>query len=376
MSRPTKVSIDLNALRNNLDYVRTLTKSKIVAVVKANAYGHNVEPIAKVLEAENVDQMAVVSVDEAMEIRQLGIKASIILLSGFYSADDLPIIEKYNLKTVIEHPIQLELFLSYKTSKPWDIWLKFDSGLHRAGFLHDDYLEAFERLKNSSNVRNIVHMTHFSSADDPGNSYTNYQIQAFDKTTNELGGERSLSNSSGIMAWPNIKEDWVRPGLMLYGATPIKGRTFDPALQPVMKVTSEIVSIRHLPKGSAIGYSGSCVLEEDTKIGLIPMGYADGYPREVRLGAYVLINGAIADVLGRVSMDWLTVNLNNIPEVRVGDVVIIWGGGGLTVEKVAAQANTIPYQVLCNVKRISFDCYDRQKSEMYLQKRQFVKVSS
>ncbi|GAA4651592.1 alanine racemase [Kistimonas scapharcae] len=358
MSRPAQATINLQALRDNLAFVRQLSSSKVVGVIKANAYGHGALTIARVLESERIDCLAVACIEEALELRHNGIQSPILLLEGFYSADELPLIEQYQLTTVIQHQDQIGMLLAYPTKEPLSIWLKLDSGMHRIGFLPKDYPKAYQALIQSGKVKDTVFMTHFSCADDLNNDYTRRQLSTFRRITAGLEGETSLCNSPGVLGWPEAHGNWVRPGLMLYGASPFDvNHPHARQLKPVMELSSSIIAIRDLPAGVPVGYSGTFITNRTTRAGVVAIGYADGYPRHTPSGAPVVINGKRARIMGKISMDMMTVDLTDLPDVKTGDKVILWGAE-LPAAEVAQHAGTIPYELFCNMKRVNIRYID------------------
>ncbi len=351
MSRPAKATINLSALRHNLQFVRTLADNKVIGVIKADAYGHGAIPIAQVLQEEQVDYLAVACIEEAIVLREAGIQSPLLLLEGFYGADELPLMEHYRLSAVIQQKEQIAILQQWK-GKPFDIWLKLDSGMHRIGFLPHEFRAAYSDLRNCSKVGRIVLMTHFSCADEPENNTTLRQIETFNKTTTGLTEETCLCNSAGILNWPQGYGDWVRPGLALYGSSPFNApHKYDYQLQPVMELTSRIFAIRKLDASVPVSYGATYITDRPTTVGVVAMGYADGYPRHTPSGGPVLVNGKRTRVLGRISMDMMTIDLNHIPNAKIGDTVTLWGNG-LSATEVAHHAGTISYELFCNLKRV------------------------
>ncbi|WP_461538151.1 alanine racemase [Spongorhabdus nitratireducens] len=354
MSRPAKVVIDLDALRFNYRYAKQVTGRKIAAAVKANAYGHGIVHVAQALAAE-ADAFAVACIEEAVELRAAGIKTPILLLEGFFEASEIPLIDELQLDTVVQHPFQIEALQQASVSRPIRVWLKMDSGMHRVGFLPDQYRAAWHQLNDTAAVREIILMTHFARADEPEHGYTRSQVETFNESILGLSGSRSLCNSAGLLAWSEAHGDWGRPGLMLYGVSPFVGHhpAADP-LRPVMKLTSGLIAVRDIPQGVPVGYGGSWVAPRQTRAGVVAMGYGDGYPRHAPSGTPVLINGHRAPVIGRISMDMMTVDLTDVPDVAIGDEVTLWGDPLLSATEVADMAATIPYELFCSVKRVPF----------------------
>jgi alanine racemase len=357
MTRPSKALIDLAALRSNYLTARNLHGGRALAVVKANAYGHGAVPCAQAL-ADIADGFAVAFASEAFELREAGITKPILVLEGCFDPDELLAAHKANLWVVIHQESQLRAL----ETAPIDahsirVWLKVDSGMHRAGFALEAVQSAYQRLEACPSVASITLMTHFARADEPDSDATAKQITAFHEATAGLPGDRSLSNSGGILAWPTARSTWGRPGILLYGADPLplKAEAETPALPnqltPVMSLMSEIFAIRTLEPGEALGYGGTFVATTPVRVGLVAIGYADGYPRVAPTGTPIAVGGVLTRTIGRVSMDMLTVDLTALPQASIGSPVECWGKQ-IDVNHVAQQAGTISYELLCNVKRV------------------------
>ena len=265
----------------------------------------------------------------------------------------------YNLESVIHNEEQIAILEQY-ANKPHKVWLKVDTGMHRLGFASDQVREIYQRLSAIESIQQpIILMTHFACADDQQNDYTQQQIEEFEKATADFTqSQKTLANSAGLLGWPASHADWVRPGIMLYGASPfVNGKAADHGLQPVMTLKSEIIAIHNFNKGDSIGYGQRYVCEADMPVATIAIGYGDGYPRHAANGTPVLIHGQQAPLVGRVSMDMITVDLRNIKNAKVGDEVTLWGEG-LPVELVADKADTISYELFCGVtQRVQFHYY-------------------
>lgn len=368
--------IDLKALVNNYKTIKSYApNSNILAVLKANAYGHGLELIAKAL--PQADAFGVARLGEAILLREAGITQPIVLLEGFFSIDELDLLVEHNLDTVIHNNFQLAALTENQLAKPLKVWLKIDTGMHRLGINPDEFPQYFNALCSNDNVKkSIVLMSHLGCADDTSNTITTFQTELFNSITSSLAIERSLANSAGIFAWPNTHYDWVRPGLMLYGISPMllsTDKTLDfnlinnsyenkiQDIQPVMTLKSSLIAIKTIKCGESVGYGASWTSTKSTIIGVVAIGYGDGYPRHAKNGTPVYVNGRIVPLVGRVSMDMITVdlgeqfydeitakNINNID--KIGDEVILWGAE-LPVETVAKHATTIPYELLCNISR-------------------------
>ncbi len=350
MARPAIAHIRLNAFRHNYRIAKQMHGSKALAVIKANAYGHGALQCAQAIEPE-ADGFAVACLEEALQLRQAGIKNPILLLEGFFEAAELPEIVANNLWMVIHAQWQVEILVATKLAKPVQVWLKMDSGMHRVGISSDAYQQAYIRLAEHVNVEKIVLMSHFANADNLFSEHTIQQIALFQQTIQNLGVEEvSLSNSAAILGWPQAHATWSRPGIMLYGANPLIKA--DTKLRAVMQLTSQIISIRHIKKGESIGYGSIFTAEKDTTVGVVACGYADGYPRSAT-GAAAAVDGFLTKVIGRVSMDMLFVDLTDMPQAKIGSTVELWGDQVLAND-VAKAAGTIAYELFCNVKRVQF----------------------
>ncbi|MES2500241.1 MAG: alanine racemase [Pseudomonadota bacterium] len=376
MSRPAVAHIRLDAFRHNYRVAKQLHSGFALAVIKANAYGHGAVQCAKAIENE-ADGYAVACLEEALQLRQAAIKNPILLLEGFFEATELSEIVANDLWIVVHAEWQLNWLLESKLARPLNIWLKLDTGMHRLGLSANEYLSAFAKLVNHQNVAKIVHMSHFANADYLSSAYTQQQIALFQQTVQQLSGtnnsafETSLANSAAILGWPQAQTSWSRPGIMLYGANPLQAnlhsqKTSDDALikhrlKPAMQLTSKIVSIHTINKGESIGYGSIFTAARDTKVGVIACGYADGYPRlatsENKIGAPVAVEGNITQLIGRVSMDMLFVDLTDIPMAVIGSKVELWGDQ-IAANDVAKFAETIAYELFCNVKRVQFNYSD------------------
>lgn len=338
--------IHTQALQHNLRIVREAAPTaKVVAVVKANAYGHGLLPVARTL--KEADAYAVARIEEALSLRSGGIVKPVILLEGFFCADDLPVLAANNLQTAVHSWEQLEALEQVELPQPIRAWVKLDTGMHRLGVRPDEASAFFSRLAKCKNVVQPFNlMTHFSCADELENPATQEQISLFNCLAQGMGGERALSNSAGILAWTDAHADWVRPGIMLYGISPFPDKVgADHGLQPVMTLKSTLIAVREAKTGERVGYGANWTTQRDTRLGVIAMGYGDGYPRMAPNGTPVLVNGRLVPTAGRVSMDMMTVDLGPDATDRVGDEVTLWGAG-LPVERVAEHVGTIPYELV------------------------------
>jgi len=351
------VHLDLDAVRHNLAQVkRYAPNNKIMAVIKANAYGHGMTRVAEAL--VKADGFAVARVDEGVGLRKAGFSQPITVLQGFVCIDELLLLLQYQLDAVIDTPQQIAILHQHtEHGGQLGVWLKMDTGMNRLGFKSADFNAAYQQLSTCALVKQPVNLiTHFANADDLLDDKTRRQIDLFNDAVKDYPGQRSIANSAGIIGWPNVSSaaretagDWVRPGLMLYGCSPFAGKTgADFGLRPVMSLHSRLIAVKNVAAGETVGYSGTWQCPYDTRLGVISIGYGDGYHRHTQSGAPVLVNGQRAPLIGRVSMDMLTVDLNNQPNAQPGDPVTLWGTG-LPVEEIARYADTIPYTLLCGI---------------------------
>lgn len=360
MSRPAQCQIDYSAIQHNYRRVKTLApQSMAMAVVKANAYGHGLKKAGLALAEINVDAFAVACLEEALILRQAGIKQPIVLLEGFFATDELPVISAQNLEVVVHHAWQLEILKTIRLAKPVKVWLKIDTGMHRLGFQPQEIKLIWQQLQTCAAVNpEIGIMSHFACADDIKHPGTEHQIKYFNDCIQGLPAHFSLSNSAGILSCPAAHKDWVRPGIMLYGVSPFPDKIgADYNLKPAMTLRSEIIATRVVKKGEAVGYGATWVCPYDMLVGVIALGYGDGYPRDAKNGTPVLVNHKIVPLVGRVSMDMLTVDLTSQPGVKAGDPVVLWGEE-LPAEQVARHTHTIAYELLCKVTQRVFLAQD------------------
>ncbi|MDR9825433.1 alanine racemase [Vibrio sp. FNV 38] len=344
--KAARACIDLSALKHNLQLIRQQTPdSKVLAVVKANGYGHGLRHIAQ--HAQGADAFGVARIQEALQLRACGVIKPILLLEGFYSEMDLPILVTNNIQTVVHCEEQLEALEQTELDTPVVVWLKLDSGMHRLGVRPEQYHEFVQRLHDCKNVaKPLRYMSHFASADEPQKSVTQQQISLFESLTQDCIGERSIAASAGLLAWPNSYFEWVRPGIIMYGVSPFSDRTAQSmGYKPVMTLKSHLIAVREVKAGEPVGYGGIWTSPVDTKVGVIAIGYGDGYPRTAPNGTPVLVNGRRAPIAGRVSMDMLTVDLGPEAQDKVGDEAVLWGEG-LAVEEVAQHIETIAYELV------------------------------
>ncbi len=349
MNRPASAEIDLDALARNYGRLRSLHGGRALAVLKADAYGHGAMQCARRLR-DIADGFAVAFAEEAMALRSTGITSPILVLEGAFSEQELRYCQSEDLWTVVHHEEQIRMIeASGLPHASLGVWLKIDSGMHRAGFPLGRARAAHERLSKCPAVASIVLMTHFACADEPSSKMTIRQLQEFEVATEGLKGDRSLCNSAGVLSWPQARKDWARCGIALYGADPMPDPKSE--LEPVMRLRSEVFAVKDVRSGESVGYGASFVAERPTRIGLVAMGYADGYPRAAGTGTPVVVEGRRTRIVGRVSMDMITVDLTDVPDCGPKSAVEFWGRD-IDVNEIASHAGTISYELLCNVKRV------------------------
>lgn len=351
--RDARLIIDTQALQHNVQRVRECAPaSRIIAMVKADAYGHGALAIAKAL--PTVDAFGVAFLEEALALRAAGVQQPIAVLEGLFSPAEMAEAVQQRLMIVVHQPEQILLLEQCRVLGKVDVWLKADTGMHRLGFSPDKIPAAFQRLRACQSVGTVGLLSHFAAADEPASPQTAQQIACFQTLHQELQAmsampiPRSLCNSAGILAWPAVHGDWVRPGIMLYGSSPFADKSADELnLRPVMTLSSRLIAINTVKQGEAVGYGATWVAERDTRIGVIAIGYGDGYPRTARNGTPVQVGGHQVPLAGRVSMDMITVDLGTLP-VELGAECVLWGAG-LSVDEVAAGAGTLSYELFCKV---------------------------
>lgn len=355
MSRATSALINLSALRHNLKRARALAPhSRVMAMVKANAYGHGIAAVAGAL--ADADAFGVASLEEALAIRRAGLAHPIVLLEGVFDVSEIAAAAHNGCELVVHDEHQLALVESASAEAALRVWLKVDSGMHRLGFAPANVHAAWQRLNSARSVRAPLRlMTHLACADEPDNAATHRQLEVFAEATAGLRAERSIANSAGLLAWPESHADWVRPGILLYGVSPFAGRRgADEGLIPAMTVKTELIAVKDVARGAAVGYGHTWIAPADTRIGIAAIGYGDGYPRHVPNGTPVLVNGERRALAGRVAMDMIAIDLGRNSNAKVGDPVVLWGPE-LPVEEIAQAAGTIAYELLCGVtQRVKF----------------------
>ncbi|MGH8086391.1 MAG: alanine racemase [Lysobacter sp.] len=356
MSRPTTATIHTDALRHNLGQVRARApNSRVMAVVKADGYGHGLERVARAL--GGADAFGVAALSDAERLRAAGISQPVLLLSGFNEPSDISRLRKLHVDSVIHHPSQLQMLEQADAGEALRCWLKVDTGMHRLGFAPEAVRDAHARLTALPGVVGEVRLlNHFASSDEfigstSDGRQTREQIRVFNEVTAGLPCERSLANSAAILGWPDAHADWVRAGGALYGMSVVEGRTgADFGLRPAMTFASRLIAVNHIRKGERIGYGASWETPEDMPVGVAAIGYGDGYPRAAPPGTPILVNGQRTQIIGRISMDLMTIDLRNIAGAEVGAPVLLWGAE-LPVEVIAAAAGTIGYELTCSITR-------------------------
>ena len=348
MARPIQASFDLAALRSNFAIARRLAgTAKVMAVVKANAYGHGLLRAARAF--GDADAFALLELDDAMRLRDAGYRQRILLLEGFFRADELPEIRHHGFSVVIHNDEQIALLGKLQGDRKLEVFLKLNTGMNRLGFPAARAGRVLEQLEALPCVGEVVLTTHFSDAE--GVSGIEWQMLEFERHVARPGYASSLANSATLLRFPEARGDWVRPGIMLYGASPLEDRrAAQIGLRPAMSLTSEIIGIQSLKRGDKLGYGGLFTADREIRIGVVACGYADGYPRHASNGSPVLVDGVRVPMVGRVSMDMLCVDLSGVPRAGIGSPVTLWGAG-LPVEEVAAAAGTVSYELLCALAR-------------------------
>jgi alanine racemase len=340
--------IDAQALRHNLSVVRQLAPaSRVMAVVKANAYGHGLVPTAKALAA--ADAFGVARIEEALVLRAAGITNSIVLLEGVFCAEQLSAAIQHRLDIVVHSFEQIALLESHSGRARLPVWLKVDTGMNRLGFRLTDFAAAWARIHACRHVEVVRLMTHLAASEDRSDPRTPTQLASFRSVSENLAVERSIANSAGLIGWPDSRAEWVRPGLMLYGISPLPNQEASSlGLRPAMTLTTQLIATRRVLADESVGYNGIWRAARDSNIGIVAIGYGDGYPRNMRVGAPVLVDGRAASVVGRVSMDMTAVDITELPEASVGSSVTLWGQG-VPAERVAPYADAIAYELVCGV---------------------------
>lgn len=366
MSRPISATISLSSLRHNLQLVADQLdrgrsdarpqRPNIWAVIKANAYGHGIDQAVRAF--ERADGLAMLDLNEAVRCRELGWTKPILMLEGFFEPGEIPILDRYRLTTTLHCQEQLDMLAAAKSIQPLDAFVKLNVGMNRLGFPEGAYLGAYRQAQEASQrgiLGRIGKMSHFARADDDDET-TARQLALFNRVCSDLPGRFSVCNSAATLTpglWASVacdEEQWVRPGICLYGASPFADRAAAGlGLRPAMTLAARLISARDIEQGQGVGYGHTFVAPGPMRIGIVSCGYADGYPRHAGTGTPVVVEGVRTRLVGRVSMDMLAVDLTPVPQARVNSPVVLWGEGGPSVDEVAQAAGTIGYELLCAV---------------------------
>ncbi|MCS2609723.1 alanine racemase [Halomonas dongshanensis] len=352
--RPLVADIDLAALCHNYRHACACApQSRSVAIIKADAYGHGAIECAKALVGE-APAFGVACIEEALALRQAGIDTPIVLLEGIFSADELALVDEHGFWIAVHSAWQVEALLSFAPHRPIPVWLKVDSGMHRLGFAPEEIESLWARLSQAPQVGELVLMSHFASADASDSGYFEIQLQRIVALAHALKAPLSIANSPATLAWPVAHGDWNRPGIMLYGSDPLEvANASSRDLRPVMTLRSQVIALRDLAAGEPVGYAGRWRAPRPSRIAVVAAGYGDGYDRHAQDGTPVLVDGQRCTIAGKVSMDMLTVDVTDLPEVRIGSEVVLWGraanGTVLSVDEVANGCDTISYTLLTGI---------------------------
>jgi len=344
-------NINLAALKHNLSRVKQLAPDcQVMSVIKANAYGHGAIEVANAL--DDSDAFAVARLDEGLRLRESGITKPIVILEGVNSEEGIHKAAEHSLSLVFHHESQINLLMTTQLKSPLNFcWLMVETGMHRLGLAVENCQDALEQLSSSSNILGQVGlMSHFANADTIDDSRNIQQLTNLKQLITQDEMPTSMANSAAILSFPDSHGDWIRPGLMLYGISPLEGQSAKELdLKPVMQLESQITAIQELKEGEQVGYGGDWTAQQATKIAIVSIGYGDGYSRQLSNKASVIVQGQLAAVVGRVSMDMIAVDVSKLGNINVGDKVTLWGDENLTLETIAELANTIPYELVCQV---------------------------
>jgi alanine racemase len=335
-------------MENNLQIARRATSARLMSVIKADGYGHGLLRVAEALAA--TDGYALLNIADAVRLREAGFRQTILLLEGFFSAEELPVIAAHELTSLIHSPWQIAMLDGYPGRGTLDVWLKVNTGMNRLGFVPQQVAHAMDQLRRHRSVRDITLMTHFANADEARGIAE--PLALFNDVAAPFRVARSLGNSAALLRYPEAHGDWVRPGIMLYGASPFAHENGGGisaqqlGLRPAMTLSSRIIATQELRPGDEVGYGALFRAEHAMRIGIVACGYADGYPRHAPNGTPVLVDGQRTMTLGRVSMDMLYVDLSALPQADAGSRVVLWGEG-MPIEEVARAAGTVSYELMC-----------------------------
>jgi alanine racemase len=351
MPRPISATIHLDSMQHNLARARACAPgARLWAVVKANAYGHGLERGMRGF--ADADGLALIETEYALRLRELGWVKPILLLEGLFDPSDVALLAEHNINSTVHSLEQIKILEYTQLYQPIDVHLKMNTGMNRLGFKPHEYAAAYQRLRAIPGIRNITHMTHFANADELEHPLLTIseQVRRFCEGVDDLPGERSLSNSGGVLHQSELaselSNDWVRPGIMLYGGSPGGRSAVEYGLLPTMTLASEVIAIQELQAGDTVGYGSRFEAPGPMKVGVVACGYADGYPRHAPHGTPVIVDGVRTTLVGRVSMDMMTVDLTPVANARIGSKATLWGDG-LPIDEVANAAGTIGYELMC-----------------------------
>jgi len=344
--RPLKATINHQALLSNLNHIKKIANnSKIMSVLKANAYGHSLLDVAKTLKAS--DGFAVLSINESIQLRENNFKQTVLLLEGFFDKEEVKIASELSINVTVHNHRQIELINQVRPISPINIHLKINTGMNRLGFMPGEINYLLESLNSNPYIGDIVLMTHFSTADEEEG--IEKQLGIFNLIADNYNYPASVANSAALIKYPESRLDWVRPGIMLYGLSPFGNKTAkDLELIPAMSLTSEIIATQNIKAGDSVGYGLDFKANKNMRIGIVACGYADGYPRHAQKGTPVAIDGHLSILTGRVSMDMLYVDITQIPNANIGSQVELWGGN-ISADSVAKFSGTVGYELICAV---------------------------
>lgn len=354
MSSRVSATVNLAALSHNLKIIHGLAPgSQVLAMVKADAYGHGASEVARIIESD-VAGFGVATLNEAESLRSVGVVAPIVLLEGFNFAHELAIAKEHQLDLVIHNLVQLRELLKEGVEGIPRLWIKLDTGMHRLGFSLSEWLEARTLITSAALGIDVVIMTHLACADEIDHPQNEHQVSLFERIVRDESYAQSIANSAAILSRPDLHRNWVRPGIMLYGVSPFGSDRVVNELLPVMTLKASVIALKQISAGDWIGYGASYQCPEDRLIATVSLGYGDGYPRSAPSGTPCYINGVMTKLVGRVSMDMVTIDVTDVPNVKLGDQVELWGEH-VPVEKVAACCGTIGYELLTGLtNRVTF----------------------
>lgn len=356
MARSAIAILSTENLLHNLSALKSAApNSEVIAMIKANGYGHGLRSVAKRLDGK-VNSLGVASIDEAVALRNVGIKVPITLMSGPFEHDDVLISSCQDFHLVIHEMYQIDWIRQIYLPNKIFVWLKIDTGMGRLGFKIEQVPEIYRILSNCNNIQQPIGiMSHFACSENKDHLLNKTQLDQFNNFISSIPGKKSIANSGAIFNFPNAHHDMIRPGISLYGISPVENKTAaELGLKPVMTLQTRLVAISSREQGSSVGYGARYICPQEMRVGVIAMGYGDGYPRTAKDGTPVLVNNRRCKIVGRVSMDMATIDLRNCPDAKIGDPVILWGDG-LPIEEVAAHTANIPYDIICGVQqRVKF----------------------